>query len=102
MSPKNKRLKICSLNDLSEEKISEQILKSLDNLEIEIWEKLELENGFSLKVSKKTIELRLVIKTSTKKILTWAGSLTATITGVIYILRWLMPILIEHFSNSPP
>ena len=92
--------KVISLEKLAKEKLKKQILQDIDYIDVEVWEKVE--SGLSLKIGKKVFEFRLIIKTSTKKFAAWLAGLTATISGLITIFRWLIPILVEFISKPPP
>jgi len=94
------RIQKVSLEKVTIEKISKQIIKDIESVEVEVWEKIE--PGFSLKIERKIIELRLHYETSTRKFLAWFGGIAATTGGVIAILKWLTPILVSYFANPPP
>jgi hypothetical protein len=97
----DKKVNEVSLENLAKEKLSPKILIAIENIDdIEFWERLD--TGLALKVNKRSIEFRLFIKTSTKKMMKWFGSLTTVTGGTIMVLKWLLPVLIEYFSNSPP
>lgn len=93
------RIQKVSLEKITKEKLGKQVLKDIDSIEVEVWENVEA--GLSLAISKKTIALRLNYIVSTKKFLTWFGGIVTAIGGSLTALKWLIPILIKHFTRSP-
>ncbi len=88
-----------SLDSIAKEKLAKQIIKDIESVELEIWENVR--SGLSLQVCKKDIRLMLNLIVPTKKFLAWFGGITATISGITTILKWLMPILAEYFIKPP-
>ena len=89
-----------TLEKIAKEKLSKEILRYLEDVDIEVLEKIE--PGFSLSIGKKDFTLRLIIKTSTKKFMTWLGGLVTTTGIIVSVLKWFTPILIGYFSRSLP
>lgn len=94
------RIQKITLEKIAKDKLTKQKVKNIDSIELEVWEKTD--PGVFLRVSGKSVELRLNYSISTKKFFAWVGVITATITGVVTILKWLTPILISYYANSPP
>ena len=94
------RIQKVKLEKLAKEKLPKQTVKNIDSIDVEVWGKAE--SGLCLNVSRSSVEFRLSYKTSTKKFLAWLGGITATVAGVITILKWLVPILVVYFANPPP
>ena len=93
------RIHKVSLDSIAKEKLANQIIKDIESVELEIWESAE--SGLSLEIGKKTIRLRLNLIVPTKKFLAWFGGITATASGIITALKWLVPILAGYFVKPP-
>jgi hypothetical protein len=93
-------LKKVSIEKIAKEKLPKQIVYKIGLTDVEVWEKTE--SGLFFKISKKTTEFRLIVRTSTRKVMAWFGGITATIAGVVSIMKWLTPILVGYFSKPPP
>jgi len=97
MATSNHRVR---LEKVVKERLSSQIIKSIDSLDIEIWEKIE--SGITLNVSSKFVKIRVCYKIPTKKLLAWAGGIAAICGGGVTVLKWLTPIIIGYFAKAPP
>ncbi|MBI5838989.1 MAG: hypothetical protein HZB19_02695 [Chloroflexi bacterium] len=89
-----------ALEKIAAEKLSRQVIKDIDAIEVEVWEKVE--PGLSLKIGKKVIELRLNYRTSTRKFIAWLSGIVTTTGSIIAVLKWLAPILVGYFAKPPP
>ena len=89
-----------TLEKIAKEKLSKQLTKDIDSIEIEVWENVE--PRLFLEISKRTISLRLNYIGSTKKFLAWCGGIVATIGGVVTVLKWLVPIFVAYLTHPMP
>ncbi len=88
------------LDELIAEKLSQRTRANIELVTIEVSDVAG--SGFWLKINKKLIKIHVSVEISTKKLVSWLGGLVTIIGTTVAFLNWFVPILINHFSKSPP
>src|SRR5690242_10267145 len=95
-----KTIRKVPLEKIAREKVRKSLLQDVDSTEVEVL--INGEPGLSINVTKKTTEIKFILKTSTKKVLAWLSGSTIVLITVAKALNWLMPILAGYLSKPPP
>lgn len=100
MSPKRKNIQIITIEELSTEKLPGNLDKAINQIEFEIWEKVE--PGFKIVIDKSEINAWLRVKIPLNKFLATIAGLAGSIWAIIKVIIWLLPILETYYNTSHP